>query len=34
MYLDRFNKPQQQAYCNASKAGVHHLMKSLATPRA
>ncbi len=33
-YLDCFNQPQQQAYCNASKAGVHHLMKSLATPRA
>jgi NAD(P)-dependent dehydrogenase (short-subunit alcohol dehydrogenase family) len=24
------NKPQQQAYYNASKAGVHHLTKSLA----
>jgi len=24
------NRPQQQAYYNASKAGVHHLTKSLA----
>ena len=34
MSADIVNRPQEQAQYNASKAGVHHLTRSLAAPRA